>query len=257
MKRKLFANYTRRSEFFHNLYVPKEPPSGGEFIYIKMHKAASSTVIATLLAHMHQEQGREVPAIDHGVLHGARDTYFRAPQSVGAVGALQRFADPNIFCFTLIRDPYRRAVSAWADKIAIRGPHARRYRKTVDGRWPDRPTLAQFLDAIAQDEAVLNSDHHWRPQVQEGAFNTLKYDFVGDVGRLKPSLSVITERLFGTAKPTIIDTRSQLGHQTSSRELLADLTAADRKNIERAYGDDIALFEKVTAKLDTNARFAA
>ncbi|MEL7115486.1 MAG: sulfotransferase family 2 domain-containing protein [Pseudomonadota bacterium] len=249
------ANFAKERQFVQNCYLPRRAPKGGMFLYVKIHKAASTTILASLAAHLFRAAGKDLPDLAQEDVHKLPIKVFQRARYVGFDGLVDQFTDPSVFSFTLVRAPLRRIASAWADKIAA-GDKQRsklnRYLKRPDDTPLDFP---DFVDVITSDSAALNLDRHWRPQWNEGAFDALQYDFIGDVGQLHQSLAVVTERLFGATTPHIVDTRESMGHRTSRDAVLAALPARGRKKLEAAFADDLALYERVRRDLD--ARFTA
>ncbi|MEL7115485.1 MAG: sulfotransferase family 2 domain-containing protein [Pseudomonadota bacterium] len=250
VRTRLLANYAQPAHFLQNCYVPRKAPSGGSFVYIKMHKAASTTVLATLATHIHRERALDAPELNFRAMHKGPSEAFHIGRRFGIDKMLAKFESQHVFCFTLIRDPYARVVSAWANKISHGGRTFRALRQAIGRKSRRHMPLREFLAVLAEDPRARDADRHWRPQWKEGAFDTLSYDFIGDAGRLHESMAIVTERTFGEPAPRIADTRESLGHATGSSRLLTTLTDQDRAHIETAYGDDIKLFARVAEALD-------
>jgi hypothetical protein len=252
----IIANYTSDRHFFQNLYLPKKPGPGGPYVYVKNHKAACTTVLTTLIAHHYAASGGDLDRIEIGNVHGFGHNTFRRARVMGLEKSLAALNAPATFRFTVLREPVSRTVSAYADKI--RGSERQRRDLMRYLRRPEDAelSLSAFLDLMAQDEGARDLDRHWRPQRQEISYDAIAYDFIGDVAQLKPSLAHVVRRLFGEEQVRMQDTRETFGHRSSSREMVAGLSAADRRNLEAAYGADFEMYEAVRGRLAAIPGFA-
>ena len=99
-----------------------------------------------------------------------------------------------------------------------------------------------------QNPAALDVDRHWRPQSKEISWGLISYDVVGTTDNLDPALEQIVLKCFNQKRPMVQDTRASLGHKTSASELVQSLTKKDRRNIDRAFGADLEMYETVKSQ---------
>lgn len=108
----------------------------------------------------------------------------------------------DTFKFVIVRDPYTRMASVYADKIR-NGYKTRSYfwinliktaAKTQGVTLSDVITFEEFVQ-VASAQPVQEMDPHWRLQYIEGRFGIIKFDFVGHVEMLTSDLIYILERL--------------------------------------------------------------
>lgn len=247
----ILANYHSRRHLLQNMHLPARDHDGPKFLYMKNHKAACTSVLALLVWHMHRALGRgAAPEISFDGLHNLAPVLLRA----GARGldwptAQAALTAPGWYRFTLIRDPAARTLSAWADKLRPgANPRHRRDLMRHLGRDPDSDiALSAFLDILAQDAGARDLDRHWRPQHKEISYGLVPYHLVGRVEAMEAARRAIVCALFGAGAETVMvpDTRTQLGHRSGSDRLRDRLSAADRRNIERAFAGDFEMYEAV------------
>ncbi len=244
---RILDNYPHQRHFLQLVNIPV---FGTPFLYMKNHKAACTTVLATLMANLLQQKGETTDSIDMGSVHTPPNTLLlTGPRGLSMPRVMEALADKQVYRFTIVREPVARTVSSFADKI-VKGEK----QKTRLMRYLKRPadsdlTLSEFLDIMAQDPAARDLDRHWRSQRLEISYDFISYDFVGDMADLGGALSRIVRRVFNVAHPELQDTRASLGHKSRSAELIQGMTATDRRNIEAAFGPDFEMYEDVRQKL--------
>ncbi|MEP2530291.1 sulfotransferase family 2 domain-containing protein [Shimia sp.] len=217
---------------------------------MKNHKAACTTVLATLMANLLEQKGEATEGLDMRLVHTPPNTLLlTGPRGLSIAQVMEALADRRVFRFTIVREPVARTVSSFADKI-VKGDK----QKTKLMRYLKRPadsdlSLSQFLDIMAQDQGARDVDRHWRSQRLEVSYDFINYDFVGDMADLHGALSQIVRRIFQVERPKVQDTRASMGHKSKSAELIEGMTALDRRNIEKAFGPDFEMYEDVRQKL--------
>ncbi|GAB4285186.1 MAG: hypothetical protein Kow0058_04420 [Roseovarius sp.] len=247
----ILANYHSRRHLLQTMHLPVSGHAGRPFLYMKNHKAACTNVLALLVIHLHRAMALPgQAAISMEGLHKLQETYLRAgARALDWATACAALTAPGWFRFTLVRDPVSRTVSAWADKLRP-GAHPRHRRDLMRylGRDPEEEIgLSTFLDILARDEGARDLDRHWRPQHKEISYGLVAYDLIGRIEDMEAARRRITTALFGAealALP-VPDTRRLLGHRTASQRYRDNLTAADRRNIERAFARDFEMYEAV------------
>lgn len=243
----ILANYLHKRHFLQTVNIPV---LGSPFLYMKNHKAACTTVLATLMAHLLELQGEGTESIDMDSVHTPpKSLLLTGPRGLRVWRVMQALDDPAVFRFTIVREPVARTVSSFADKI-VKGDK----QKTKLMRYLGRPvesdmSLSEFLDILAHDEGAQDVDRHWRPQRKEISYDYINYDYVGDMADLRGALGYVVKRIFDADTPKMQDTRQTLGHKSHSRELIEGMTAQDRANIEKAFGPDLEMYEEVRKSL--------
>lgn len=242
----LLRNYLIERHFLQAAHVSTAAVGGRDFVYMKNHKAACTTILATLMAHQLARLGQPDEARARASAHMPPRWLIRNGKRALTVPAARKaLQDPARFKFTVVRDPVARTLSAYADKIAGNQGPKRALMKHL-GRPADSDlSLGAFLDILAQDPVARNIDRHWRSQRRETCYDQIAYDFVGDTATLDTAFQVILQACFGTPDGKVQDTRTLMGHSSNSAALRAELTATDRKNLERAFAEDFDMYEQV------------
>ncbi|RPE67166.1 sulfotransferase family protein [Pacificibacter maritimus] len=246
----LVGNYLHRKHFLQTVNLPTVAPSGRSFLYMKNHKCACTTVIATLMSLLAKEQGI-TEEISMDTVHAPPKTVLlTGPRGLGDQKVMAAIKDPDVFKFSIIRDPITRTVSAYADKIAANDKQKGKLMRYLGKPADSNITLKQFIALLASDEGARDVDRHWRPQHQEISYGLIPFDYIGTVENIKPAMDHIVGTIFGAdAVGQTVDTRRSMGHKTSSKELIETLTDRDFKNLEKAFGPDFEMYETVKANL--------
>ncbi len=246
----ILSNYHHERHFLQIVHVARAGTARVPFIYMKNHKAACTTILATLIRYQQAHLGQPVTTVAESVIHKPPARLMQnGRRSLDTGRALAFLNDPQYFRFTVIRDPIARTVSAYADKMVKGGK-----QKAALMRHLGRPaeadiTLSEFLDIIAQDSGARDVDRHWRSQRKEISYDTVTYDFIGDMRDLDGAMSKVIGMCFDDGEMLVQDTRKTLGHKSDSRSRLEGLSAEDRRNLETALEDDLAMYEEVRAAL--------
>lgn len=248
------ANYWHRRHFLQTVNLPAFEMPGKNFLYMKTHKAACTTVLATLMTQIAHLKG-DTADISMETVHNPPNTLLlTGPRGLEPDDVTSAVQDKNVFKFTVIRDPLTRTVSAWADKIKSNHKQKARLMEHLGLPTEKNLTLKQFLEVLAKDEGARDLDRHWRPQRKEISYDQIDFDFIGTVETLEGDMAYISREIFGDAAlPKLNDTRQSLGHKTSARELIDTLTARDMRHLERALGPDLEMYEAVQKHLGVAA----
>lgn len=193
------------------------------FFFNRIPKAANSTVMAVLAGRARYRKPFAGTGAKQAFLRPSRLT----PRQVTDLAE-------RAFKFTVVRDPYRRALSAFADKIVGRKSQSAPFYDWLggdDGRAPDFGDFARFLaDGGAQ------VDSHWAPQTQLLLLPVAKFDFIGRVESLDADLTQVMQRIFGDEGPVAVPRR---GPASSSRSLSATaFTPEVTAILDRVYAED-------------------
>jgi Sulfotransferase family len=143
-------------------------------IYVKNAKAACSTITLWL----HRIYTGDLEFLPERSIH--KEHGLPRPKNLSwddAVGALSGEA----FRFTFVREPIRRAESAYYDKLLRQGRNRlRRPLQRVLGlpETGEALTVDQFVSALELQDPV-EMDPHWRPQHLNVMHGLVEYEFVG------------------------------------------------------------------------------
>lgn len=141
--------------------------------YSRVPKAANSTVVAALTPGA-GSSNRELIAIKQS---------YAKPSSLNAeeVACLD-----DCVKFTVVRDPYTRALSCYLDKI-VSGPKLGYLAE--HGGFAGKPTFEQFCEYLAT--GGLYSNAHWAPQTSLLLMPLSAFDYVGRVESLNKDVTEI------------------------------------------------------------------
>ncbi|MEM5475543.1 sulfotransferase family 2 domain-containing protein [Pacificibacter sp. AS14] len=246
----LVANYPHRRHFLQTVNLPTVAPNGQSFLYMKNHKCACTTVIATLMSLLAKQQGIEEEISMDSVHAPPKSVLLTGPRGLSNESVMAAIADPKVFKFSIVRDPVTRTVSAYADKIASGDKQKAKLMKYLGRPADSNITLKQFIALLASDEGARNLDRHWRSQRQEISYDHIPFDYIGTVEDIKPAMGHIVSKIFGDeAVAQVVDTRTSMGHKTSSKAMIATLIDRDMRNLRKAFGPDFEMYEAVQSKL--------
>ncbi len=194
------------------------------FFYNRIPKAANSTVVSSLASLKMQ---REI-----GSKEGKR--LFKRPSalSAGEVAMLE-----HLFCFSVVRNPYSRTLSAYLDKVK---------RKQDDGRWRGKHRdFEGFLRWLR--EGALYSNAHWAPQSSLLLLPLQRFEFIGKVESLEHDLKIILQRLDPISRDatgTSDGIRSVHHHATGAQEKLNHYyNETTQELVLEMYADDFDHFQ--------------
>nr|WP_218915049.1 sulfotransferase family 2 domain-containing protein [Desulfurivibrio alkaliphilus] len=160
------------------------------FVFYRIPKAGHSTVGKTLVyydPHLTSEERQEI------TLSGSKSGPYLHPRELGRSRA--RVAWREYFKLTFVRNPYRRVLSAYLDKIARIKPATKNLGTSpVDEQGQPLPFLA-FLDQIKG--AALYEGPHWAPQVALLPRDLARLDFIGRLEKIDTDLATVIERVYG------------------------------------------------------------
>lgn len=140
----------------------------------------------------------------------------------------------GVYGFTFVRDPARRAVSGYRDKMRMA-----KFRSEINqvlGRELDEDvSFDQFLDALEQQDPQ-NMNPHWRPQHLVLMMDAIEYDYIGRLECISDDLDHIRE---ASGLP-IVNLEHRHAANRNSPEV--ELTSERRARIERIYAEDYERF---------------
>jgi hypothetical protein len=200
-------------------------------IYVKNLKAGCSTV--TLWLHrIHTGDHEFSPATQ-------RHAEFQVPRPA-TVGwrRVVRMLRGEAFRFTFVRDPIRRAESAYTDKILNDDLLRSRLREAagMPGSRDEAVSLDQFVAALETTDP-LAMDPHWRPQYLNLMHPLVDYDLIGRLENFTADLARVRETAGLPDVPLEVRNRSDklVGSLLGGRPDL-------RRRLEAVYARDFELY---------------
>jgi hypothetical protein len=161
---------------------------------------------------------------------------------VGA-GRLARMLSGGAFRFTFVRDPIRRAESAYVNKVVelADGRVSRRTRlqRTLDlVEDPDQvPTFDQFVTALELEDPI-GMDAHWRPQHLNLMHPLVEHDLVGRLETFDADLARVRDIVGLPDVPYDVQNASRSHRHDSLFDGRPDL----RRRVESVYARDFELY---------------
>jgi hypothetical protein len=194
------------------------------FFYNRVPKAANSTVMRRL---------SDLSPYKRPFSSNAKNKFLRPSfMSSKEVGYLK---SDQVFCFTMVRNPYARILSAYRDKIlggSVQG--IRHFGSRVQIKPPTFREFCHFLN-----DGGLWLDAHWAPQVDLMLLPLDRFDFIGKVESIDHDLSAISARVWGVATPPA----ERIGRVTSADDgLEKDYTDECREILSKLYEKDFEAF---------------
>ena len=208
-------------------------PPGHRYCYFRIPKCANSTVIKTLF--------RYDPSLKAGKDQGdprRMKKRFGGLFSARALSPHQLSA--RYFCFTVVRSPFTRVLSAYLDKIAAAQPGQYSYVARAVGA--SKAAEVSFPDFVAFLEGGgLYANAHWAPQVAMLPVDPGELAYVGRVESLEDDLAWLVDRLFGKGTFEGAATRGDRRRHSGSRlREYYDLDLVRR--VHRLYEPDFRAF---------------
>jgi hypothetical protein len=193
------------------------------FCYFRVPKAANSTVTNSLAAAIYGQRGLDDSA-------NVAKASFRDITEIATLTEEELLA--GYFCFTIVRHPLSRVLSAYLDKVQRHDA-----TQVVNGDIPGGVTFDYFLDYLADGGIFKNI--HWAPQDSIVPIHPDKLHFVGRVENLDDDFAGLSTAIFGEVKPLM---NRQSGRTGAAAKVAAVYTARQRALVERLYAEDIRRF---------------
>jgi hypothetical protein len=196
-------------------------------LYWRIPKAANSTVVLTLARHI---GGYELADDPSGSRIKEEFIRFDAIETMPVPDILGRFT-----CFTVVRNPYDRALSAFLTKA--RNPrHIERFH-SGNKLFSKELTFHDFL--LALNDGLLLRDPHWAPQTELLPLKADEFHDIARVETLDHDLRRILEPLFGRYLGMWQKERSR-SHAASLRDEYYG--RSEERLLERLYAADFEAF---------------
>ncbi|MEF8792416.1 sulfotransferase family protein [Thiohalorhabdus sp.] len=159
------------------------------YCYFRLPKCANSTVIKTLF--------RYDPTLEEGPV--SADVHTMKKRFSGLFRArvwTPRQLTANYFCFSVVRNPYTRVLSAYLDKIAA--AEAGQYGFVARSAGFEEARGVSFSRFVSfLESGGLYANPHWAPQVALLPVEPSGLAFLGRVESLDEDLGKLADRLFG------------------------------------------------------------
>ena len=244
----ILKNYHHERHFLQIVHMSNKGMSKRPFVYMKNHKAACSTVLATTLRHQMEFLNLPVGPIGTDIIHKPPKILMRnGKRNLNVDDAVAALKNPRYFKFTVVREPVLRVLSAFSDKISEQTKQRAAFFKHIGKNVEDELSLEDFIDIVTQDSVARDLDRHWRSQCKEISYGLIKYDFIGTVDAIGTALRDIMGEAFGQRDFHVEDTRKTIGHKTKSASLRGGLKKKDLSKLELAYSEDFEMYEVVAS----------
>jgi hypothetical protein len=200
---------------------------GGRYVYLRIPKAANSTVFRALVARR-PEPGAEDPDLARAKA--------RVPH-LGDLGWSELPALRRFLIFTVVRDPYARTLSAYLDKFRGGDKHLDRFGTRIAAFDGGSVSFRGFCRYLAAGGEAENA--HWMRQTRITRLAD-RIDLVGRVETLDADLPRILATL-GSA-PTGPIRRAGPAPTGAASRLAEHYDAECRRLVARVYAADFAAF---------------
>lgn len=200
-----------------------------KYCYVRIPRAANTAVTATLFYH------------HHGHLPGERFEGKRAFTRPSAMATFVPSSLDGFFCFTFVRNPYDRLLSAYLSKMVAAGQRSpyRELGSRVRGRHgAGELSFRGFCDYLAQEGPYANP--HWYPQCDfVDAVGAERLDFIGRVENMAHDMDHVMRAIFSSAA----DSRYREELPTGAADRLGEhYDDACRAVVREIYREDFRRF---------------
>jgi Sulfotransferase family len=235
------------SELNYTVHISEE----FNFVFFNNPKCGCSTTKATLNLECARRLGRPLAYASTTELHSRPHNVLKTPVQVGWWRFSRMLADPKVVRFCVLREPVSRVLSAFTNKFGWDSPQRRRFNARLDlapqTAWDD---VNAFVEAIASDNALRDSDEHWRLQFKQVCGALVDFTLVGFQEELDPFLQSVARRVFGMERIEVFDAREAFPRNRSDTgPAHAALSPQSRRLLLRAYADDTVFYRTERARM--------
>jgi len=169
------------------------------YCYLRIPKCANTTIIKTLLQHD--------PALAASLAKSAKPK--RASRGLyRAIAWSPESLAKRYYCFTFVRNPYTRVLSAYLDKIASAEPGNYGYVAAALGKTDiSEVSFPDFIGFL--EKGGLFSNVHWAPQTSILPLDTKLMSFIGQVENLEVDLARLISQIPGMSTFDAVFTHEQ------------------------------------------------
>lgn len=203
------------------------------YVYVANPKAACSTLKLIL-----SKAESNDPDFTPESLHQRKYLPLLTPNKLTKKEQAALF-DGSYYLFSFVRHPFKRALSAYTDKIHGNKKQKREILEAMGKADEKLSYPVSFDDFVAvisdQDPATLNP--HWRPQHLNLAIDLIAYDFIGRLESFDTDMAKVRAQLklpdFG------IPHKNRKSHKASALQAVSTET---RQKLEALYAEDLLAF---------------
>lgn len=201
-----------------------------KFVYIRIPKAANSTVTKLILNCMHKNQYK---AAEYN--HNYKKSFKNAKQ---VTLKQARLAKKNYVFFVVVRNPYDRILSAYLNKFS-KEKYVKRFGKQIAEAGDGNLNFKSFCYYLCQNNLYKNP--HWIPQSEYIWPSYERLDYIGKVENLKNDLENIFLEVFDNCN---IDTTYVYGPEPTNANSKKDeyYDKETKKIINKLYANDFKMF---------------
>ncbi len=203
------------------------------FMYIRIPKAANSTVILTLAHRLFPDLAEQLRSDLQG--HMARKL-FAAPSTWRRFGV--KALSEGLRTFSFFRNPYTRLLSAYLDKLCS-DENRDSYQWVAQAagyKSIDEMTFERFVAYLEQDRNVF-SNIHWAPQTAICPIPVEQLDIAGRLEHMEADLRRLATLVTGKTSDVEIVSREQ-NRQGAANKLQDYYSPALMQRVQRLYEAD-------------------
>lgn len=204
------------------------------YCYFRIPKCANSSVVTSLV---HYDPTLSLKDGDTSA-HLAKSCFGKLVAARAI--SVERFAE-KYFCFTFVRNPYTRLLSAYLDKIAGRNDPAK-YRFVGVATGHDEADQVSFPEFISYlENGGLFSNPHWAPQTSLIPIKLERVAFVGYVEALDEGLQRVIDTIFGPGTYQVTHSR-ETRRQGAANQLSRFFSDELYTRVHALYASDFEAF---------------
>lgn len=208
-----------------------------QYAYIRIPKAANTTMVYALQEHFPDilrtgGKGREI-----------KDQY----RNFSDLSLLQSLRlSREYFVFTVVRNPYHRALSGYLNKIKLAPSIRPKYRNKIEHYDNGRTSFRGFCRYLAEGGEGQNA--HWIRQTRFLGLSD-KLDYIGHIESLQDDLSEIIRRIGGTGKEIPPLSRKGPAATGATDKAHSYYDEETRQIVEHVYAEDFRYLGYAVGKL--------
>lgn len=200
------------------------------FAYFRIPKAANSTIVATLY---NAQYGIKIKTLKE--IQEIKDYAYDKLSNL-TKKETKKLLD-SYFKFTFVRDPLKRVVSCYLDKVKTKDCEKHHIvTKSLNKPFENNISMSEFLDYL--ESGGIKENGHWARQSDMIPLPLKELDFIGKTENLTNDLQFVLNKIFKKESPLI----SITDHSTNKKALLNQLTANEKERIYKLYIKDFKNF---------------